>query len=422
MINRRHFIYGLGGGAIAPLFFDSMSALAAGDRDTIVVAIFLAGGNDGLNTVVPLTQYGNYYKLRTPADPPEGMALAYTQADLAPLAFDTNPKTPPNQATEFAFAPGMDAMRALYATHHLAVIAGISLPLSEQYSLSHSNAELDWQTGQINTGTAIPPGWMGLALGKAQAGNLGPTISLGGSTPLIAGNNFSGLVVNAPIDYFGITYSAADSQDVLAKTFSKVLALPPNNAAAAYDLGVMASAHAAVKQIQAVAHHEKAKSYPTPVTYLDYQLRDIARLILGGAGARGYAAIQGGYDSHSAQITTQPMLLNQLSTAMSNFYAYLQSQGASSNVVVMTMSDFGRRPAANLDFGTDHGGATVSFVLGDPVRGGVYGSYPSLKKFDPNGNLVMKVDFRNMLSDVIRSMGGNPKAVLGESYPRLGFI
>ena len=113
-------------------------------------------------------------------------------------------------------------------------------------------------------------------------------------------------------------------------------------------------------------------------------------------------------------------MLQQLSFSLLQFYTYLQKEGASKNVIIMTLSDFGRRPAANLDFGTDHGGATVSFVLGDPVTGGVYGTYPSLIKFDVNDNLKMNVDFRNVLSDLIVAMGGNPTPILGETWPSLG--
>ena len=94
----------------------------------------------------------------------------------------------------------------------------------------------------------------------------------------------------------------------------------------------------------------------------------------------------------------------------------------SSNVLIVTISDFGRTPSANLSLGTDHGSASSAFVLGDMVKGGVYGDYPSLKTFDSTGNLAVNVDFRNMLSDVIQALGGNAKAVLGTTYPKLGFI
>ena len=94
----------------------------------------------------------------------------------------------------------------------------------------------------------------------------------------------------------------------------------------------------------------------------------------------------------------------------------------SPRAVVVTISDFGRTPSANLSLGTDHGSASTAFVLGDMVKGGVYGDYPSLKTFDSTGNLAVNVDFRNMLSDVIVALGGNATTVLGKTYPKLGFI
>jgi uncharacterized protein (DUF1501 family) len=421
MITRRHVLRGLGGIAMAPTFFQSLAAHEASAGDTILVCVMLAGGNDGLNTVVPLGQYGAYAKLRTPAAPPPGLALAYTQAQLAATAFDPNPATSPADATQFAFAPSMTAMRALYATGHLAVVSGVGLPKAELNPLSHLNGSLDWLTGQINVGGAPPLGWLGLTLDGAAAGKLGPTASVGGSTPLLTGKTGQGLVVNPPIDYFGVNYGTSDDYDGMVRAFHRIGVLPAGDATAAFDQGQLVAATGDIDTVQRAARHVNAKDYPVP-TWLDVQLRDIARLIVDGAGIRGFYAVQGSYDTHSSQAAYQPQLLSQLSAALSQFYAYLQSKSASSNVIVMTMSDFGRRPAANLDFGTDHGGATVSFVLGDPVKGGVYGAYPSLRSFDPNGNLKINVDFRNVLSDLIGGMGGNPAPILGETWPRLGFL
>jgi uncharacterized protein (DUF1501 family) len=145
-------------------------------------------------------------------------------------------------------------------------------------------------------------------------------------------------------------------------------------------------------------------------------------MIMGKSGIRGYTAVSYGYDTHSDQNDSHPALVQDFSTSIQQFYTYLQQKKLSKNVVIVTISDFGRTPHANLSLGTDHGGASVAFVLGDQVKGGVYGTYPSLKTFDTNGNLVVNVDFRNMLSDVIRAMGGNATAVLGKTYPKLGFI
>jgi uncharacterized protein (DUF1501 family) len=421
MIKRRSVLTGLGGIAMTPMFLQSLAAEEASGSNTIVVCILLAGGNDGLNTVVPLKQYGKYYTLRTPATPPQGLALAYTQAQLAPLAFDTNYMTPPSQATEYAFAPGMDALRTLYGNGHLAVITGVGLPKAETNPMSHLNGQLDWLTGQINVGGAPPLGWLGLTLDGVATGKLGASASMSGQTPLLTGAKAQALVINPPIDYFGINYSTTDDWSALTSAYHHIGLLPTNSATAAYDQTQLKTAVGDIGTIQRYAKRHQAKNYPVP-TWLDYQLRDIARLIESGSGVRGYFAVQGSYDTHSSQALYQPMLLGGLSASLAQFYTYLQSKGVSSNVVIMTMSDFGRRPGANLDFGTDHGGASVSFVLGDSVTGGVYGKYPSLSKFDENGNLKEDVDFRNVLSDVIVAMGGNPTPILGQTWPRLGFV
>ena len=420
LIKRRDVLGGIGL-AISPIFCKSLAAEQANGNDTIVVAIMLYGGNDGLNTVVPLTQYSQYYKLRTPAQPPENLNLAYSESDLSLLAFDPNPSVPPLQATQFAFAPSMLAMRDLYTTGKLAVINGIGLPKQELNALSHANAEMDWLTGQINIGLTPPAGWLGLTLDGERGGQLGPTASLGGSTQLLAGSQKQGLVINPPMDYFGISYGTSDDFRLLQSTYKKIGILPGMSPSAQADQAIMQTALADIKTVQQYAKHEKARTYPLN-NWLDYQLRDIGRLIVAGSGIRGYFAQQGSYDTHSAQELTQPILLQQLGESLVNFYEYLSAANASRNVIVMTMSDFGRRPAANLDFGTDHGGATVSFVFGDQVRGGVYGTYPSLRHFDENGNLAMNVDFRNVMSDIIQAMGGNPTPILGQTYPKLGFI
>jgi uncharacterized protein (DUF1501 family) len=315
----------------------------------------------------------------------------------------------------------MADMRALYATGKLAVIAGVGLPRQETNPLSHLNGQMDWLTGQINVGDVPPSGWLGLTLDNVRGGALGNTVSLSGSTALLSGAKTQGLVINPPMDYFGTTYGVTDNWKGLTNGYKKIIALPAATPAGAYDQAVLLAAAADQKRVQQLARERPLANYVLN-SWLDYQLRDVARLILGGAGIRGYFTEQGSYDTHASQAQSQPQLLQDLSFSLLQFYTLLQAHGASSNVVIMTMSDFGRRPAANLDFGTDHGGATVSFVLGDPVTGGVFGTYPSLTNFDANQNLLMHVDFRNVLSDLILAMGGNPTPILGETWPKLGFV
>ncbi len=421
MMNRRSVLRGLGGIAMVPTFMQSLAAEeATGGSGPILVCILLSGGNDGLNTVVPLQQYGSYVKLRTPGSPPPNQALAYSEGALQTLAFDATPTNSPGMATTYGFAPGMDAMRLLYAEGHLAVIAGVGLPKAETNPLSHQNGVWDWLTGQINVQNTPSAGWLGLSLSKA-GGSLGPTASFTGASALVNSMTNQGLVINSPMDGFGVAYGNSDDYSKLVSVFNQLAAQTPATKTGAVNQSQLETALMDISTVKTYAKKNPASNYSLP-TYLDYQLRDIARMIEAGSGIRGFFASQGGYDTHSAQALTQPILLNQLSESLAQFYYYLQSKGLSKDVVVMTMSDFGRRPFANLTFGTDHGGSSVSFVLGDRVKGGVYGGYPSLKKFDANQNLALSVDFRNVLSDLIVSMGGNAATILGQTWPSLGFI
>ena len=420
LIKRRNVLGSLGGMAMLPLLFESLQAKEAASNNTIVVVIYMSGGNDGLNTVVPLTQYSQYYKLRTPGQAPPGQNMAYSLDDLSLLAFDSNPSVPPLSASEFAFAPSMVAMRDLYATGNLAVINGVGLPLNEINGLSHSNATMDWMTGQINIGLIQPLGWLGQTLDSVKGGELGNAASMSGNAMVLMGAKTTPMVINPPMDGFDIGYGPSDDRAKLEAAYKAISQIPALSKTGTFDENVVQTAATDIKAVHGIANKEKAKTYPLP-SWLDYQLRDIGRLIAGGSGVRGFFAAQGGYDTHGQQELYQPLLLSQLGEAIVNFYEYLSAQGVEKNVVVMTVSDFGRRPYANLDFGTDHGAASVSFVFGNMVKGGTYGNYPSLKKFDPNGNLKVNVDFRNVLSDLITAMGGNPVPIVG-TWPSLGFI
>jgi uncharacterized protein (DUF1501 family) len=417
LIKRRGVLKGIAGLGTMPLFLNAVSAEAAG-ANSILVVIGLNGGNDGLNTVVPLKQYGSYATLRTPVG--GGGTLAYSQAQLAATAFDPSPATAANHATQFAFAPTMTPMRQLYGSGKLAVITGIGLPPAELAPLSHFNGWSDWSTGQINVSAGdLPPGWLGATLASAGSGALGPTASMSGGQLVTTSAQSEGLVVDN-LAYFGLSTPYYIPQFNLGDAFQKVLGVPATSAAASRALSVTNATLNAAGAMQGFA--QLATSYPQTNSYLGQQLRSIAQMISGGAGVRGYVAVDYGYDTHSNQNGSHPGLLQDFATSLSQFYTYLQASGLSTNVLIATISDFGRTPAANLSLGTDHGAASIAFVLGDQVKGGVYGTYPSLTKFDPNGNLAVNVDFRNMLSDIIQAMGGNAKTILGTTYPRLGFI
>jgi uncharacterized protein (DUF1501 family) len=161
-------------------------------------------------------------------------------------------------------------------------------------------------------------------------------------------------------------------------------------------------------------------TYPgkaTQTSGVKVQLAQVARLILGGAPARSYYVRQGGYDTHSSEVAQQPLLLQEFSEAVSEFYAYLKGLSASSNVILMTTSEFGRLPFSNASAGTDHGTANFHFVIGDNANGGLYGTeiYPNLSPGLTGNYIAVDIDFRYYLSAVMQYLGVDPEIVMGTS-------
>ncbi|HEX8729167.1 MAG TPA: DUF1501 domain-containing protein, partial [Ktedonobacterales bacterium] len=160
-----------------------------------------------------------------------------------------------------------------------------------------------------------------------------------------------------------------------------------------------------------------------PSSNLARGLQTLAEAIVEGLGLRvGYVTL-GGFDTHAQQANTQASLLKDLADSLAAFYADLVAHGASQNVVVMTWSEFGRRVEENASLGTDHGTAAPLFVLGDAVRGGIFGEPPDLNHLDNAGNLNFTTDFRSIYATVLDGWLGAPaKAILGGDFGSQGFL
>ena len=139
---------------------------------------------------------------------------------------------------------------------------------------------------------------------------------------------------------------------------------------------------------------------------LSIQLSTVAKLISGGMYSPFYAVYQGGYDTHADQVNRHSLLMSDLSLALHNFYNDLENQGLADKVIVMTTSEFGRRPYQNGGDGTDHGTAAPMFVLGNSVNAGVIGNTPNLSNFDNNNNLFHEFDFRQVYSSILNQHFG----------------
>ena len=153
------------------------------------------------------------------------------------------------------------------------------------------------------------------------------------------------------------------------------------------------------------------------------QLKLVAQVIAGNLGTRLFSVSMGGYDTHANQSRTHAGLMTQLSQAVDAFMQDLAHLKRQDDVVIMTFSEFGRRAKQNGSGGTDHGTAEPMFLIGNRVKGGLYGAYPSLDSLDKNGDLQFTTDFRSVYAGVLQDhVGATAGPILGGAYPRLPLV
>ena len=371
-------------------------AQAAQQRTLIVVQ--MAGGNDGLNTIVPYTD-GAYYQARP--------TLAVKPADVIPLN------------DRLGMHPALAAFKPLWQAGKLAVVEGVGYPNA---NLSHFVAMDIWQTLDLNGQGAS--GWLGKYVSGLvdQDGHPFQSLAVGSSLPTaLRALNADVPVVADPKSYRLLPDPAAPKQtsaaDARVRTLLKLYNTYPRSApyAALLDATAQTAVQGSQSLDNAAAQYTPAVQYPN--TNFARGLQVLAEVIAQGLGLRvGYVTI-GGFDTHAGQAKTHETLMTDLSEGLAAFYADLQAHNAADNVVVMTWSEFGRRVHENGNAGTDHGTAAPLFVLGSAVQGGVFGEPPDLNRLDNAGNLNFTVDFRSVYATVLdRWLGAPAGAVLGGSY------
>ena len=371
--------------------------------DRVLVLIQLSGGNDGINTVIPLDQMTAYNSLRG--------NIAITQAAI------TSAGTSLTAAT--ALHPKMVGMKQLYDQGKLMVVQGVSYP---NPNLSHFRATDIWMTA-ANSDETLLDGWAGRYLNQEFTGY--PTgfpntvmrdplaIQIGSvtATALEGPGRTMGISITDPNTFYALvngfptggTDTAPQTPAGHELTYIRQIAASSLD----YALSVKGAADK-VKQQQA---------YPTPNTLAD-QLKIVARLIGGGLKTRIYVVSMGGFDNHSNEIDstdatrstgTHATLLQRLSDAMLAFQNDIKFLGVEDRVIGMTFSEFGRRVQSNASFGTDHGTAAPVFVFGKGINGGVpngvMGANPSLTVLT-SGNLTMTYDFRSVYASILSQWFG----------------
>jgi uncharacterized protein (DUF1501 family) len=406
--SRRDFLvrglYGIGVGAGLPLVLSRTSAALAAQAlegtsvekhpERILVVIELAGGNDGLNTVVPYSDPA-YYRARPKLGIKDRNVL--------------------KAAEGFGFHPSMVGFERLYKDGILGVVHGCGY---DHPSLSHFSSMGFWHTGVPNGGESL--GWLGrLADRTYDTKTRNMIVDLGNSQSLaVRSARHSPLVFEDPARFR--REGADDEKRVLAELSQRrvttnatleFLASTAQNATESSDFVRQASA-----------------GYQTPVDYgvgggLGGNLQRVTSLIAAGMPTRLYYVTYAGnsFDTHVQQADLHSRLLMYTADAVRGFMEDLKRIGRADEVAVMIFTEFGRRVEENGSLGTDHGTATPMFIIGKGVRGGFYGKPPSLTDLD-DGNMKMTTDFRRVYATMIKEWLGydDTAAVLKGSFEPLG--
>ncbi len=372
---------------------------AASDRTLIVVQ--MAGGNDGLNTVIPFTD-SQYRTLRP--------TLAIPEASVLPLD------------GRLGLHPNLAPLKKIWDVGHLAIVEGAGYP---NPSLSHFQAMDIWQTLDLNGNGR--EGWLGkLVSGWVdQDGHPFKALNIGVQTAQALSSISSPVPTMANTQSYHLAPDPGDQDggqgrvQALMKLYNSY---PKTSPYAALLDATALDAQEGGRQLRA-AETQYRPSVTYPQGPFGAGLQVLSEAIVQGLGLRvGYITL-GGFDTHANQKVTHDTLMKTLADGVSAFYTDLTNHGKADNVVIMTWSEFGRRVEENGSQGTDHGTAAPMFVLGNSISKGVYGEPPSLSSLDSAGNLKYTVDFRSVYATVLdRWLGASSKDVLGGSFSSQNFL
>jgi len=385
------------------------------------IVLQLMGGNDGLNTLVPFTD-ARYHALRP--------TLGFTDSELSQTMLDSN----------FAFHPSMTALKALYDNGKVAPVLGVGYP---NPNLSHFTSMDIWH--RADPTLHKNEGWLGAYADVALVGKTGvPAIGVDPENPF----TFHSTKVVIP----DIAPSNIAFQQYTFQTDAKYPGDSTNQRNiwnTIYSRSFDSTSYlgqVAMTGLNAVAGADKIRTStqgytPMGLTYanntLGIGLKMVAQLITTIPEIELLYVTLGGFDHHSKEIGDNASatnrlvgqhatLLGQFSEGINTFYQDLTNHGLADQVVIMQWSEFGRRPQENASIGTDHGTASVMFVIGNPIRGGhIYGRQPSLAvtDLDGGGNPRMQVDFRSVYGTILdKWLGADSKSILGGQFDDVGFF
>ena len=385
--------FGLFGGiGPVPYVFSRASEVAAQTLSNKILVVFeWFGGNDGLNTIVP---YGDatYYKHRP--------TIGLKEKDV--LKIDEH----------FGWHKSMGGMKALYDEGKVAIVQGVGY---DQPSFSHFTSISFWHTAAPNSGNEY--GWIGRTAGAIDPAASQPNMIVNISdsqTLAVKAEKHVPLVFSDPDKFQRGVF--AQEKPMLALLAAQEA---PASDAHKYVLDVTRSAAQASELVRTAWNNYKDKSNPD-LRLLD--LDKVVALIEADFPTRlYYVPLRNSlFDTHVNQAAPHDRQLQYCSDAIAGFLLEMKRIGRADDVIVYVHSEFGRRVPENTSLGTDHGTAQVNFVVGNAVKGGMYGTPPSLSNLVMDGNLENTTDFRRVYATLIAEwMGADASKVLGQKFDTL---
>ena len=378
--------------------------MASNGKDQILVVLMLSGGNDGMNTLIP---YNNplYYDYRP--------NVGISEDQVLPLN------------DQLGWHPSMVEMKRMYDEGNVAIIQGIGYPNG---SRSHFRSIDIWHTCEPEK--LSQEGWLGRAIRDIDpsAENVLTGVNIGRGMPraMVAPGVPVASVGN--LETYGVLTGVAGEQergealDVFARMYAPAIGSGPVMDYI-WETGRSALKGADILSTAPGKYHSTIEYGADPI---GQGLRGIAQVHLADLGTRVLytSSLYNVFDTHANQAGDHARLLRNFSQGVADFFADMKEHNTGQEIVMVVTSEFGRRARDN-GSGTDHGTGGISFVIGDNVKGGLYGEYPSLKEeaLEDGGDLQHNVDFRGMYATVIEKwMGLEAVPVVGGNYEQLDLL
>ncbi len=392
-MDRREFLRLLamsGGIAASPAFATAPLFASGKEFDRLLILLELKGGNDGLNTVVPMADPA-YYKLRP--------RIAIQRDQVIPLS------------AQSGFHPSLSPLLESWQSGELAIIQGLGYPSP---NLSHFRSIEIWDTASASQ-EYLSEGWLARTFSlRPPPGSFaadGMVIGVSDLGPLLGGRRV--VTLSDPAQFARQAKLATGRDDDPKGALGHILRVESDIRHAAIRINPQTLAGSGIEMAD----------LDLPVGAFGKSVETATQVLAGSTKVAVMRLTLGGFDTHQNQPATHANLLKQFALGLNALRSVLIEGGLWKKTLILSYSEFGRRPQENRSNGTDHGTASVHFALGGGVRGGFCGEPPDLSRLDATGNLVHAIDFRSLYATVLdRWWGVDSASILGERFAPLDIL